>query len=495
MDLIMNKEFYTKKEFFGLAKETAIDMQDLVTATMGPFGNTIILTGDETTVTKDGVSVSESINFMHPVKQAVASIIKEAAREVVEDAGDGTTTCTLLLTDLIIAGITVLQDSNYTFNDIKRELDEIRDAILLELPKHTMNLVDGDILNIAKVSANNDEDIAEVIAKAFQYSDNVDIVKANANEDSVDKRPGIDYKDSGMLMTGIFNKEDNSIEYSNADVLIINGKLEEFGRDLSTIIAGYSTPKQPALLIVADELSKSAYKQLFDLYRDTDLKLAVMKSPGYSQQRERLISDLATYTGATPDSAGNASYNGRVGHVNKVRLTEFEATIVVNKISPATRKLVKSLRSQINRTPKEGRHNLQTRLNYLLGKKAIINVGGNNSVEVDEKYDRYDDAVKAVTCAIEEGVVYGGGVALQNIHKTLSHTIDSGFLRVLLSPTNKIIDNSDGSYTYDEDYIANNKIFDPVKVLRSAIVNSFAVAKTVLSTKGIILSRHLWNNQ
>lgn len=495
MDFNMSKEFYTKKEFLELAKETALDMQDLVTATMGPYGNTIILAGEETTVTKDGVSVSESINFQHPVKQAIANIIKAAAREVVEDAGDGTTTCTLLLTEFIVAGIIALQESNYTFNDIKKELDTIKDGILAELPKHTMDLVDGDILDIAKVSANNDQNIAEVIAKAFKYSNNVDIVKADANEDSVDRRPGIDYKDSGMLMTGIFNKEDNSIEYNNADVLIIRGKLEKFGQDLSNIISGYSEPGKPALLIVADDLSRDTYEQLFKLYSDTDLKLAVMKSPGYSQQRERLISDLADYTGAIPDVAGNASYNGKVGHVNKVRLTEFEATIVVNKINPKTKRLLNNLKRQLSRTPKEGRHNLETRINYLMGKKAIINVGGNNIVEVDEKYDRYDDAVKAVKCAIAEGVVYGGGVTLQNIHKTLHDTIDSGFLEVLLSPTKKIIENSDGSYEYDEDYIANNKIFDPAKVLKSAVIHSISVAKTVLSTKGIILSKHLWNNQ
>jgi len=481
------QEIYFKKDFKDKLLNGINKLRDAVASTMGPNGNTVIITDQygNPYVTKDGVSVADAITFKDPIENTGAIMIKEVAKKTVNEAGDGTTTAIVLATTFI----NNLKD--YKIKDINKAFDEIIPKVLEELKKNSRQLQREDIKYVASISANNDTQIGDTIQQAYNFSDIVKVEESSNNTDKLELINGMKLQTSYMSKHFITNEKKGSCEMNEPYILLLDGKLENL--KLFEVPIQAVSAEDAELLIITEHVSENILRLLETNVISRNIKLCVMKTPGFGQHRRDLIKDLSYFTGSkiindfTKPIDKYTSVLGKLKSANISKnfsiLTKHEDINIDDYIS------------ELRELTLDGDELTKQRYENLTGKVSVIKVGGGSELEMKERYDRYDDAVKAVSCALEEGIVEGGGIALKNAAFNLNHSaihsdIYDKIYESFAAPTNCILNN--GSLDHRFLNMFDENIIDPLKVTRTALENAVSVAKTILSTETIVLNERQW---
>ena len=488
----MNKELYFNKE----AREKLIlginKANDCVSSTMGPNGATVNIPNiklNKYVVTKDGVSVINSIKLKDPIENIGVELLREAANKTVEEAGDGTTTATVLTT----AFVNNLKD--FESKDINKAFDEIIPKVIEQLKLNSRELKHEDIKYVASISANNDIQIGELIQQAYNHTSIVKIEESDNIEDVLELVDGMSLPVSYFSKHFVTNESKGTCEFNeNINVLLLDGKLEKLETFRSQIEL-VQNPEQ-SLVIICEDIHEQVLRKLESFVLSTGIKIVVIKTPGYSKHRKDLLDDLANFTGATVIKDFTKQYtNGILGRLKSCKISKNNSVLVKHEDINIDSKIL-SLKEQLTSSDLTDydKELLTQRIEKLEGKVSIIKVGGKTKNEMLERFDRYDDSIKAVACALEEGIVEGGGVALlrETIFYGLTFTdIEKGIYRSLAEP-NFIIERNGGiEFKLNRDLFKEN-IIDPLKVTRCALLNAVATAKVILSTKAIVLQENEW---
>jgi len=419
------QSIYKERKLNAIFKNTIKEIVDVVTMTMGPHGNTVILTNsyEGPYATKDGVSVIRALGFDDPVKDNLAKMVLEVAEETVKTAGDGTTTAICLAGAIIRVGFAELERGEQYLSLLK-DLEWLEKEVLDHLNEMSETLNKTDIKDVATISANGDEAMGDIIQKAFNHSNNVKVEVGINNYDEVETVNGM-ILNTGYLDPAFVNvPEKDTIEYKNPLIILVDGTLH----DLKDIAEPLQNPNGP-ILIVADAVSPNVQNILRDNYNRGALAVGLMKSPGFGGHRKSLMKDLELFTGAKMGTSW--------GRVDSISIGKEKSTITKKKLSQYCKARVTNLRKLAKTKAQDDL--LEQRISNLTGKLSIIKVGGLTPVEVKEKYDRYDDAVLAVGSAVEEGIVAGGGQALLEVHNRFrEYGVDNRFFEILLAPLNTI---------------------------------------------------------
>lgn len=484
------KEIVSSKRTKEIIAETVREIRDLVALTFGPNGNTVVIPSSEDytkfDITKDGVSVVKQIKFKDPVKNIIANFIKDCADRTVKQAGDGTTTATILLCSMISKCID--QDSsskkiNDAFNEVIPKVIEIIDSMKKELQPENYK-------DIISISCNGDEKITNTIYEIIQKTSNIKLVKHSSLDDIVEYNHGLTWETTYKSKVFVNNPKKESVEYENCGVIVIDGKLISL-KPYKHVISSFSQSNKP-LVIVTEYIHENALRTLENLRLSNQLDVVVIKTPGLSEHRKNLLRDLAAFTKAKVikgDSENTITlsdlgviksiYSDKIKTIftksEDVDLTEYLDHLITQKNDPVLPEYVKDTISQ--------------RISILEGSLGVIYVGGNSSVEITERYDRYDDAIKAILSAKEDGILPGGGIVLYNIATDLlnnyeENSLEYNILSALKTPYNKLtLNDTDINLNMEID-----KIVDPTKVIKTALINASANAKTILGTKGVLLT-------
>jgi chaperonin GroEL len=493
---------------------------DAVATTMGYRGRTVLIesSGGLPIVTKDGVSVAESIFLENASESLGAEFVKQACRKTVNEAGDATT-CTAVLTRSIIDETEKLLREGKSAIDIKNGVDEaVKDTI--EYIKSVSVKVDNDyIYDVAKISSNNDEEIGGIIADAF--------VKAGKNgvvsyEESDTSKTYLDFIDGmpiarGWEFEGFINKAENrSIEFSNEPRILLSNRKFQNIREILSIIE--HCHKQNQELFIVSEMEFEVMKVLY-ANKKNGLKVAVITPPSIGEKRRDYLTDIALATDALVvdlDTSTNLeAYDPEnlLGKCSKVIATKDDTILFFNerfntdKIQSKITELNEVIRNSNNKLEREY---IQDRISKLACGVSVIKVGATTDVELKEKIDRVDDAINAVKSAISEGVVSGGGLTLFNASLSIgaNKSINKGYSALkeaIKAPMATILNNAgvdslsiqnellkkDFNIGYDvKDYkysdMFKSGIIDPAKAIRLALENAASVATTILLTNTTI---------
>ena len=463
-----------------------------VSATLGPNGKTVIISDSDKfgqyKVTKDGVSVINSIVLKDPIENIGVQLLRETAKKTVEEAGDGTSTSTVLATAF------VNNLKNFNTVDINKAFDEIIPKVIEQLKINSKELKREDIKYVASISANNDLQIGELIQQAYNHSDIVKIEESSNIEDILDTLPGMLLPVSYFSKHFITNQSKGTCEFTNVNTLIIDGKLEKL-ENFRPILELTQQPNN-SLLIIVEDIHEQALRKLETFVLSQTLPICVIKSPGFSKHRKDLLQDLCDFTGSKLITELSKIYNTDVlGKLQSCKISKNNSILVKNDNVDISNKLevLNELFKNTELTEYD-KDLIKQRIEYLKGKISIIKVGGKSELEMKERFDRYDDAVKAVACALEEGIVEGGGKVLTQIMFNIANTehseLEKQLLIALSKPHQTIIDNG-STFDYTKSMFEQN-IIDPLKVTRCALLNAASVAKTILSTEAVVLNSEEW---
>lgn len=493
------KEIYFKEEareklFTGIQK-----LHDAVSSTLGPNGKTVILTDDygKSKVTKDGVSVAREIYLKDPVENIGAQLVKEVCELQVEQAGDGTTTA------VVLANAFIQNLKEFDSNDINKAFDEIIPKVIEQLKLNSKELKREDIKYVASISANNDIQIGDIIQQAYNFSNIVKVEESNSLEDSLETIEGMQL-DVSYMSKNFKNTPKEHCEFNNPHILLLDGKLEDL-MSFKTILETVSNNDE-SILIITEHVNEKSLRMLESQVLSGNIKLCIIKTPGFGPARKDYIRDLSDFTGADiiqPQSSKQYSPTA-LGKLKSCTITKNNSLLIKHE-DVNVDEIVENLidLSKIKGLTKYDVEVLEKRIQNLTAKASIIKVGGGSEIEMKERKDRYDDAVLAVACALEEGIVEGGGVAL---FKTLIQDYkDCEIINKICTSLTKpysvifpksIIKNKDLSDVVHFDLGTNmfeQNIIDPLKVTRCALENAVSIAKTILSTDTVVLNERLWN--
>jgi chaperonin GroEL len=491
------------KVFKGIEKLTKA-----VSSTLGASGKCVILEDDQgrPLITKDGVTVANSITLLDPVENMGATLLKEAARKTVQEAGDGTTTATVLAHAILQEAYKVADKTNS--RELKNGINSAVNKVVNYLESISIK-VDGDMMDqIATISTNNDPVLGKVIADAFRAVDKTGIVMMEmsaSGKTELEVIEGVQYGKGLKNSHFITNKQNKAAELENPLVLLVESPVESI-RQIQPVLEFVITNKK-ALLIIAD-VDDTVLTALAMNRSKGNIKVNVIDAPTYGINKQQMFSDLALLTGATvinedlgddmdliqPEHLGSC-LKSITTHEETILQIEAQSEEVLNIILDIKQKLLKE------KNPNEV-VKLEKRLSMLAAKIATVKVGANSDIELKEKTDRVEDAICATKAAIKEGIVPGGGIALLNAANVIkSKSIgESVLLEAIKAPFKTILDNA-GITEYNMpksrgrglDVVTGNMvnmiksgIIDPLQVTRSALQNAASVATTILSTDCVI---------
>ena len=490
------------KVFQGIDKLTKA-----VSSTLGASGKCVILedgTGNPQ-ITKDGVTVADSIILLDPVENMGAKLLKEAARKTVREAGDGTTTATVLAHSILNEARKLLKDND--FRKIKDGIDGAVAKVVKHISKKASNVKGADIEHVATISSNNDKELGSVISDAFKSVDETGIVIMETHElpeTSVEKIEGVQYDRGFKNPHFITNKEKGVSELDNPLVLIVESQIENI-RKIQGVLE-YVIKNNKSLLIIAD-VEPQVLAALAMNKNKGNIKVNVIDAPTYGISKKDTLDDLALLTGATliNEELGDDMdliQPEHLGSCIKATSDQVETIIQVDEIPKEVEELIENIKGQIKDTKNS---NLiikyEKRLARLSAKVAIVKVGANSEVELKEKRDRVEDAICATKAAIKEGIVPGGGISLLNASTEIkpASKFENILLQAIKAPYRTILENAGLEYEGDfpEGYGLNvvtgetvdmvkSGIIDPLLVTKSALINAASVATTILSTDCVI---------
>lgn len=520
----MAKELFFDTNARDRLKKGVDALADAVKVTLGPKGRNVIIDKKfgAPTITKDGVSVAKEIELAEPIENMGAQLVKEVASKTADNAGDGTTTATVLTQAIFNAGIkNVAAGANPM--DLKRGIDKAVTAVVAELKKNSKAISTGkEIQQVATVSANNDEEIGKMIADAMDKVGKdgvITVEEAKGTETEVRTVEGMQFDRGYLSPYFVTNTEKMEAELDRPYILIYDKKISSM-KELLPILEPVAQSGKP-LLIIAEDVDGEALATLVVNKIRGALKVAAVKAPGFGDRRKAMLEDIAILTGGTviSEERGYKLENATVdylGTAEKVNIDKDNTTIVNGAgESSHIQARIAEIKSQIEKTTSDyDREKLQERLAKLSGGVAILYIGAATEVEMKEKKDRVDDALHATRAAVQEGVVVGGGVALVRASSVLdtvkgeNEDQDTGVNIIRLAieaPLRTIVENAGGEGSVVINKIKENKgnfgynartdvyedlfeagVIDPTKVTRLALENAASIAALLLTTECVV---------
>ena len=521
----MAKDIKFNIEARDLMKQGVDSLANAVKVTLGPKGRNVIIEKKfgAPHITKDGVTVAKEIELADPFQNAGAQLVKSVASKTGDDAGDGTTTATVLAQAIVREGLkNVAAGANPM--DLKRGIDKAVSAVVSEI-KDMAEVVGDDyqkIEQVATVSANNDPEIGQLLADAMQKVSKdgvITIEEAKGRDTTIGVVEGMQFDRGYLSPYFVTNTEKMECEMENPYILIYDKKISNL-KDFLPILEPAVQTGRP-LLVIAEDVESEALTTLVVYRLRGQLKICAVKAPGFGDRRKAMLQDIATLTGGLviSEETGLKLEQATIemlGTADKVTVSKDNTTIVNghgDKQMIAER--VSQIKNEIaNSTSDYDKEKLQERLAKLAGGVAVLYVGAPSEVEMKEKKDRVDDALCATRAAIEEGIIPGGGVAYIRAQKALdtltgANTDEQTGIRIVRraveEPLRQIVENAglegsvvvnevrngEGDYGYNarEDKYENLKasgIIDPAKVTRVALENAASIAGMFLTTECVI---------
>ena len=495
-------------------------MSKTVKSTLGPSGHTVMMESPNhtkgMTITKDGVTVAKNFDLEDPVANLAVSLMKEAASLTALSAGDGTTTAIVLTEAIIKNGMNLLKDNKINVNVLIKDIQSLSEDIISKLDESSKN-VDGETLkDVATISANNDKDLGDMIADAYnEIGKDGKLTVENSKTDKtyyeITKGIKIDRGYSSKLF--INNHRNDECILDDVYVLMTDMEITNILQIESVLKPIINKNKK---LLIIGNCAGNVTNTLAANVVQNNLKLCNIMPPSFGYKTNELMSDIALATGATYFSESQGDNIGMLtmddlGHADKVVVGKNETTIIKDSESSAyiTTRIEELKEQKENNTNKGERDFIDERIALLTGKVGVIYVGANSDIEQKEKYDRVEDASCAVKSAIEEGILPGGGIALLRCAEDLEQGAAQDVLyEALIAPIEQILTNAgedikeirdkvcscaDVPYNFGYD-VKNRKfgdmyemgIIDPAKVTKNALKNAVSVATTILSTNAIM---------
>ena len=491
-----------------------------VKSTLGAAGNTVLIQSHEhthgITVTKDGVTVANSIYLDDPVENMAVQIMKEAAERTAKMAGDGTTTA-IVLTEALVKSGTQLLSKGMNRTEVLRELNHQCSLVLKELSKRSKPVTKDKLQSVATISANNDKFIGAIIAKVFsQLSDNgiVTVEKSETSKTTYEITKGMKVERGYSSPLFVNDRKRNECVLDNPYVLVCDAEISSFMQIESVL--GDIVKERKSLLVIAP--CANAFVNTFAAnVMKNNLKLCIIAPPHFGEGQYALMQDIALSVGATYFSQKTGDDLSLITMKDLGRCTRAvigkEDTILRNeKVADGVAKRIEELWvAHGNSNYKNEREFIEKRIAFLSGSIGVIKVGGNTDLEQKELYDRVDDAVCAVKSALSEGILAGGGLPLYRIgerylrmdsfndcdkvvYEMLGHALKAPLMQILHNADldEAVYEDCEGwSYGYDVKkrkygYLTGMGIIDPVKVTKTALLNAVTVATTILSTNAIV---------
>ncbi|MBU83159.1 MAG: chaperonin GroEL [Flammeovirgaceae bacterium] len=521
----MAKEIHFNTESRENLRKGVDILANAVKVTLGPKGRNVILDKKfgAPTVTKDGVSVAKEIELKEAVENMGAQLVKEVASKTADDAGDGTTTATVLAQAIFNTGIkNVAAGANPM--DLKRGIDKAVVEVVSNLKSQSKDIKDSsEISQVATVSANNDHEIGKMIANAMDKVGKdgvITVEEAKGTETEVKTVEGMQFDRGYLSPYFVTNSDKMEAELENPYILIYDKKISAM-KELLPVLELVSQSGKP-LLIIAEDIEGEALATIVVNKIRGALKVAAVKAPGFGDRRKAMLEDIAILTGGTviSEERGYKLESATIdylGTAEKVNIDKDNTTVV----SGAGKKAdidgrVNQIKKQIENTTSEyDKEKLQERLAKLSGGVAILYVGAATEVEMKEKKDRVDDALHATRAAVQEGIVAGGGTAFLRAIESLdkldlgNEDQNTGVLIVktaLEAPIRTIVENSGGEGSVVIQKIKEGKgdygynaatdsfesmfkagIIDPTKVSRLALENAASIAGLLITTECVVV--------
>ena len=500
-------------------------LANAVKVTLGPKGRNVVIDKKfgAPHITKDGVTVAKEIELADPIENMGAQMLKEVASKTADQAGDGTTTATVLAQAMVGAGLkNVASGANPM--DLKRGMDKAVKAVVSEL-RNISREVGSDyekIKQVATISANNDETVGSLIADAMKKVGTEGVItveEAKGTETDVKTVEGMQFDRGYLSPYFVTNTENMEVELENAFILIYDKKISSM-KELLPVLEKTAQSGKP-LLIIAEDVDGEALATLVVNKIRGALRVAAVKAPGFGDRRKAMLQDIAVLTGGTVISEetglklDNATLED-LGRAEKISIDKDNTTIVNGAgVKENILSRVNEIKSQIEKTTSDyDQEKLQERLAKLAGGVAVLYVGAATEVEMKEKKDRVDDALHATRAAVEEGIVPGGGVALIRASAALDSLTGLNddettgiqiVRRAIEEPLRQIVANAGGEGAVviqkiregkgDFGYNARNEkyedlyaagVIDPTKVCRVALENASSIAGMLLTTECVI---------
>jgi chaperonin GroEL len=522
----MAKEIKFNIEARALLKEGVDQLADAVKVTLGPKGRNVVLEKKygAPQITKDGVTVAKDIELSDPYKNMGAQMVKEVASKTGDDAGDGTTTATILAQSIISVGLkNVTAGANPM--DLKRGIDKAVAKVVKSLISQAK--VIGDDLNkieqVARISANDDEEIGKLIAEAMSKVHKEGVItveEAKSTTTSVEVVEGMQFDRGYISAYFVTNAEKMEAEMENPFILIHDKKISTM-KDMLPVLESTAQSGHP-LLIIAEDIEGEALATLVVNRLRGSLRVCAVKAPGFGDRRKEMLEDIAILTGGTVISEEKGlklehTTIEMLGKAEKVTVDKEDTTIVNGAGDKDQIKArVNQIKQQISTTTSDyDKEKLQERLAKLSGGVAVLYIGAASEVEMKNKKDRVDDSLHATRAAIEEGIVPGGGVAYIRAIKSLEGLKGDNedqttgieiIKRAIEEPLRQIAINSgqegavvvqkvkagknDYGYNAQTDQYENlyeSGVIDPVKVARIALENAASIAGMFLTTEAVVV--------
>jgi chaperonin GroEL len=499
-------------------------LANAVKATLGPKGRNAVLEKSfgAPTVTKDGVSVAKEIELKDKFENMGAQMVKEVASNTSDEAGDGTTTATVLAQAIIREGLKAVASGRNPM-DIKRGIDKGVAVAVEDLKRLSKPCKDSKaIAQVGTISANSDESIGKTIADAMEKVGKEGVItveEGSGLENELEVVEGMQF-DRGYLSPYFINNQQNqTAELEKPFILLVDKKISNI-REMLPLLEGVAKAGRP-LLVVAEDVEGEALATLVVNNIRGILKVASVKAPGFGDRRKAMLADIATLTGGTviSDEVGltleKATLND-LGEAKKVVVEKENTTLIDGHGKPADIKArIESIRRQVEEATSDyDKEKLQERVAKLSGGVAVIKVGAATEIEMKEKKARVEDALHATRAAVEEGVVPGGGVALIRVQRSLEKLEVSNedqqvgvriLSRSIEEPLRQIVENAGedaavilnrvkegkGAFGYNAATgefgdMLEEGILDPTKVTRLALQNAASVAGLLLTTEVMV---------
>ena len=499
-------------------------LANAVKATLGPKGRNVVLEKSfgAPTITKDGVSVAKEIELADKFENMGAQMVKEVASKTSDNAGDGTTTATVLAQAFIREGMKAVA-AGMNPMDLKRGIDKAVTAAVAELKNLSKPTADDNaIAQVGTISANSDESIGNIIAEAMKKVGKEGVItveEGSGLDNELDVVEGMQFDRGYLSPYFVNNQQSQSADLDDPFILLHDKKISNV-RDLLPVLEGVAKAGKP-LLIVAEEVEGEALATLVVNTIRGIVKVVAVKAPGFGDRRKAMLEDMAVLTGGTviSEEVGLSLEKATIkdlGRAKKVQVTKENSTVIDGAgDGEAIQARIKQIKAQIEETSSDyDREKLQERVAKLAGGVAVIKVGAATEVEMKEKKARVEDALHATRAAVEEGVVPGGGVALirakkaveglKGINEDQNHGIEIA-LRAMEAPLREIVTNAgeepsvivnkvkegSGNFGYNA---ANGEfgdmvqfgILDPTKVTRTALQNAASIAGLMITTEAMV---------
>jgi chaperonin GroEL len=511
-----------EKLYAGISK-----LNESVSSTLGPGGRTVLIReqNGEVKVTKDGVSVAKAFHKLEDdIEDLGAQLVKQVAIKSANEAGDGTTTSTLLAAELVNQGIKEVRGGRNAVA-IKRELDKLTAQVIEDIKKVAIPVnSEEQIKQVATISGNNDEEVGNLIATAIEKVGRegvVTIEESKTGETSLEVVEGMQFDRGYKSPYFVTNNTTMQAGLENPYILLYDGRISS-AQEIVQVLSKANSENRP-LLIVAEDIGDEALATMIVNKMRGIVQVCAVKAPDFGERKTLILEDIAILTGGQVlskdkghklDKLGANQLGEFLGQARLVTVSKDETTIVDGKGAEVLiEKRALQIQEQIEKaTSFYEKEKLQERLGKLVGGVAIINVGGNSEIEIKEKKDRLEDALYATKAALSDGIVAGGGATLYRLsiaHRATT-TAEGDIAYMILqdalqAPFEKILSNAGIENWWDnlprgegEVYDAKNHkivdafeagIIDPAKVVITALKNAVSVAGTILTTESVVFEK------